>query len=95
MTHFSIESLTAYLRQDLPIRKRAGWHVRPRRTLLGRGLFVLVGADGAPVIQVLHDFQRLMDDLMARLVVDVGDKTESASVMLVQGSYIPCSTGSP
>ena len=34
-----------------------------------------------------------MDDLMARLVVDVGDKTESASVMLVQGVVHPLFNG--
>ena len=45
----------------------------------------LVGADGAAVVQVLQDLQRLADDVVALLALDVGDEADAAGVVLVGG----------
>ena len=42
-----------------------------------------IGTGGAAVSQVFEDLQRLADDRVAFLSFDMGDKAESACVMLV------------
>jgi len=44
-----------------------------------------VGADGTTVIQIFQDQQTLLDDIVALLALDVGDKANAASVVLVGG----------
>ena len=42
-----------------------------------------IGADGAPVVEVLENLQALLDDLVAFLALDVSDEADAAGVMLV------------
>jgi len=45
----------------------------------------LVGADGAPVVQVLQDLQALAHDGVALLALDVGHETHAAGVVFLAG----------
>jgi len=38
-------------------------------------------ADGAPVVQVLEDLERLRDDGMPAISLDVGDETDAAGIV--------------
>ena len=49
----------------------------------------LVGTDGAAVVDVLEDLERLGDDVMALLAFDMGHEAQAASVMLVGGGIQP------
>ena len=42
-----------------------------------------VGADGPAMIEVLQDFQRLTDDRMAFLALDMGNKAHTAGIMFI------------
>ncbi len=42
-----------------------------------------IGADGAPVVEVLENLQALLDDLVAFLALDVSDEADAAGVVFV------------
>ena len=44
-----------------------------------------VGADRAPVVQVLQDQQALLDDRMALVALDMGDETDAAGIVFIGG----------
>jgi len=46
----------------------------------------LIGADGAPVVQVFQDLQGLLDDGMALVPLDVGDETDAAGIVFLFGA---------
>jgi hypothetical protein len=44
---------------------------------------ISVGADGAPVVEVLQDLQALLDDRVALVALDMGDKADAAGIVFV------------
>ena len=42
-----------------------------------------VGTDSATMLQIDHNLKALADDLMALLAADIGDKADSARIMLI------------
>jgi hypothetical protein len=42
-----------------------------------------IGADGAPVVEVLENLQALLDDFVTLVTLDMGDEADAAGVMLI------------
>ena len=54
-----------------------------------------VGADGAAVLEIAEDVQRIGDDLMRLLALDVGDEADAAGILLQRGIIEAFGGGTP